>query len=702
MYITGRERKILDMLLSQSQQDEHVTIKHMAAELDVSTRTVHRDLKNIQNLLDEYNLELEKQAEGNLEITGPFESKQQFRLEMNQQTTLDYTPEERHVLILSRLLEVREPVKLIALANELGVTVATISHDLDKIEEDLSGFQLTLLRKRGYGVEIEGEESGIREAISYLIMRHMDELDFFALLRQNIQEKPNSLIDSVSEQLLGLVNKDKLTLIEQHVDSLRNELTYRLADSAYIGLVVHLALALERIQQGETINMDQDQLQKLRATKEFSIAEQLIQKLSATFSLEIPEAETGYITMHLMGAKARYKKDSLLEDSSISIAFKAKQLIANVSKRIGIDLHESERLLNDLVVHLKPSVYRLQQHMDIENTFTEQIEHDYPELFEHVEQALHQVFPEFEFPKEETAFVVMHFASALLNSEGLRGLKVLVVCSSGVGTAKILAAKLQQQFNEIETVEHRSLFDLEQLDTDAFDLVVSTIALTEFESYVHVSPVLQKKDIHKIEHTIRRVRVTSQLHKPTSKPEQDVADESLDAIRQSVAKTQRYVEALHQILENLMVKPLQAKRVEEALQQASLQLKHEGIISDPSPIVEHLLEREAIGGLGIPDTNLALYHARSSAIEQASFTMHVLEEPLTVQGMDQEEMQVHTILLMLAPEEFHEEGLEILSFISSLIVEEDDCIATLQSKQEENMIHYISNQLYQFLRKKQT
>jgi len=80
----------------------------------------------------------------------------------------------------------------------------------------------------------------------------------------------------------------------------------------------------------------------------------------------------------------------------------------------------------------------------------------------------------------------------------------------------------------------------------------------------------------------------------------------------------------------------------------------------------------------------------------------VLENPLTVQGMDQEEMQVHTILLMLAPGDFHEEGLEILSFISSLIVEEDDCITILQSKQEENMIHYISNQLYQFLRKKQT
>ncbi|KGX91206.1 BglG family transcription antiterminator [Pontibacillus marinus] len=699
MYVTGRERKILDMLLSQ--QDEPATIKHMAKELDVSTRTVHRDLKSIESLLDEYNLQLEKATEGQLEITGPFESKQAFKLELNQQTTLDYTPEERHVLILSTLLEAREPVKLIALASELGVTVATISHDLDKIEEDLSDFQLTLVRKRGYGVEIEGEESKIREAISYLIMRHMDELDFFSLLRQNIQEKPKNLVDSVSEQLLGLVNKDKLSLIEQHVDELRNELTYRLADSAYIGLVVHLALALERIQQGETINMDQEQLQKLRSAKEFSTAEKLIEKLSDTFELNIPEAETGYITMHLMGAKARYEKDTLLKDSSISIAFKTKQLIANVSKRINIDLHESERLLNDLVVHLKPSVYRLQQKMDIENTFTEQIEQDYPELFDHVEKALHEEFTGFEFPKEETAFVVMHFASALINLEGGRGLNVLVVCSSGVGTAKILAAKLQRQFKQIETVEHRSLFDLEKLDTDSFDLIVSTIALTDFESYVHVSPVLPQKDIQKIEHIIRRVQVTSQLQKAPSTPKES-GDESLDAIRQSLAKSQRYAEALNQILNNLFVKSLKATDVEGALNEASLQLKQAGIISDPSPIVEHLLEREKIGGLGIPDTHLALYHARSSAVEQASFTIHVLEEPLTVQGMDQEEMQVHTILLMLAPEDFHQEGLEILSFISSLIVEEDDCTTILQSKDEERMIHYISNQLYDFYKSKQT
>lgn len=697
MYMTGRERKILDMLLSQA--DESITIKHIAKELDVSTRTVHRDIKNIHPILEEFNLQLEKQ-DGYLVISGPFESKQQFRLEMHQQSTLDYTVEERHVLILSRLLEAKEPVKLIVLANELGVTVATISHDLDKIEEDLSGFDLTLLRKRGYGVEIEGEESSIREAISYLIMHHMDELDFFSLLRQNIQEKPKNLVDSVSEQLLGLVNKDKLTLIEQHVEELRNELSYRLADSAYIGLVVHLALALERIQQGEMINMDQDQLENLRATKEFSTAQQLIEKLSNTFDLDIPEAETGHITMHLMGAKARFKKDTMLEDSSIGIAFKAKQLITNVSKRIGVDLQQSERLLNDLVVHLKPSVYRLQHKMDIENTFTEQIQQDYPELFEHVEEALHEIFDEFEFPKEEIAFVVMHFASALLNMEGVRGLNVLVVCSSGVGTAKILAAKLQRQFTEIETVEHRSLFDLKQIDIDAYDLVVSTVALTDFDTYVHVSPVLPKRDVQKIEHTIRRVRVTTQLQKAPSKPKENRSDEPLEAIRQSVAKGQRYTEALNQILDHLMVQSLTANNVEEALEQASHQLHQKGVVSDPSPIVEHLLEREEIGGLGIPETHLALYHARSSAVEQASFTIHVLEEPLTVQGMDQENMQVHTILLMLAPEDFHEEGLEILSLISSLIVEEDDCTTILQSQNEDRMIHYLSNQLYQFYKRK--
>ncbi|WP_237458344.1 BglG family transcription antiterminator [Pontibacillus yanchengensis] len=698
--MTGRERKIIEFFL---ENEEVLSIKDIADTLEVSTRTVHRDIKGVEEVLQQFDLKLEKLSGQGLRIEGTKEAKQQVKQTVYQQKIIDYTPEERQVIILSRLLEAGDPVKLVVLANELGVTVATISNDLDKIEGDLVSSELQLIRKRGYGVQLEGEEAKIREVISYLIMEHMDELDFLTFLQQNMGDYTEDSLNKVSEQLLGLVNKEKLKAIKIHVDEVRKRLTYHLADNAYVGLVVHLALALERIQKGETIGMNQEYLNTLKSSKEYVIAEHLINKLAHTFDLSIPEAETGYITMHLMGAKARYNQGQLLEHSSLSIAFKAKQLIATVSKRMGVNLNKSERLLNDLVVHLKPSVYRLQQKMEIHNTLTEQIERDYPELFYTIEASLHHVFPQFQFPKEETAFVVMHFASALLNVENTRGLRVLVVCASGIGTAKILAAKLTKQFKEIEEVEHHSLFDLNQIDTKEYDLIISTVGLVEYEDYVQVSPILPKQDIHKIEHAIRRVQLTGQITRNNSQSvEKEEEDETLQAIRMSIESVQRYANTISQLLNGIMVQNITAPNVELTIEKAADQLQKAGIIKEKSPVVQHLMDREEIGGLGIPDTHLALFHARSDAIDQASFSIHIIDEPLTLKGMDNEDMSVHTVLLMLAPKNMHQEGLEVLSFISSLIVEDEESTNVLESKDEEKMIRYLSNQLHQFFKTKRS
>ena len=66
--------------------------------------------------------------------------------------------DERQTMILCTLYEVAGPVKLFALANELRVTEATISADLIKLEAKLTEFQLSILRKRGYGIELSGTE----------------------------------------------------------------------------------------------------------------------------------------------------------------------------------------------------------------------------------------------------------------------------------------------------------------------------------------------------------------------------------------------------------------------------------------------------------------------------------------------------------------------------------------------------------------
>lgn len=111
------------------------------------------------------------------------------------------------MIILIALLEATEPVKLLSLANDLNVTVATISHDLDKIDQMIEKYELSLIRRRGYGVEITGSESAKRRMMSELLFRHVDEHEFLSLMKESIQKKSSDTLNTVTEKLLGLVDK---------------------------------------------------------------------------------------------------------------------------------------------------------------------------------------------------------------------------------------------------------------------------------------------------------------------------------------------------------------------------------------------------------------------------------------------------------------------------------------------------------------
>ena len=117
---------------------------------------------------------------------------------------------------------------------------------------------------------------------------------------------------SVENRLLKFIDKAIIKSVENTVSTLEDALNIKLADSAYIGLVVHLALAIQRIRNNEKISMDEETLKQLSSLPEFLMAEKIITVIEEEFDINIPKDEVGYITMHLKGAKLRL--DSMAED----------------------------------------------------------------------------------------------------------------------------------------------------------------------------------------------------------------------------------------------------------------------------------------------------------------------------------------------------------------------------------------------------
>ncbi|WP_237566128.1 BglG family transcription antiterminator [Oceanobacillus massiliensis] len=697
LYVSGRQRTILNLLL---QAQGAVTVKEIAAELGVSVRTIHRDIKDLAKIASDFRLNLFKQAGIGISIQGEEQDKQKLQSAITTITTADLTPEERKAILISTLLEMNEPVKMFTLANELNVTIAAISHDLDQLEEELTAFDLKLIRKKGYGVEIEGDEAHKRAALSNLITRNIDPFEFVARLKESIQHKSDRQADTISTRLLGLVNPEKLSIIEQRVEDARDKLPYELADSGYIGLVVHLALAIERLQKGDTIQFDQAYLRQIEGTREYEIAKTIIRELEASFAMEIPDDEIGYITMHLMGAKLRTNQDYLIEDSSIDIAFKAKKLIRYVSDEMNTNLTQNNKLLNDLTAHLKPAVYRLKQRMNISNPMIKEIKRDYHEFFQILERGAIDIFPDIRFPDDEIGYLVLHFAATMLQSEKSSDINVLVICSSGIGTSKILATKLMQKFPEIKQVENKSFFDLKDSALDRYELIVSTIPLEGLDrEYILTSPMLTETEIKRIQKEIRKKRLTSA---PKASVAHTEVSEDKDFLIQ-LESMQNYSKAVLDLLKVFQVNQMEEsnqRSIQTLLESICMELEQRKIITNSENVLNKLLSRETTGGLGIPNTNLALYHTRSAGIQSPSFTIYSLKQPVVVKGMDGEDMSIRRILLMLAPEVALPEVLDVLSYLSGVIIQGQESIDLFESGSETDIKKFLSKQFHQFLKEK--
>lgn len=81
----------------------------------------------------------------------------------------------------------------------------------------------------------------------------MKEEGLFSLIKEKIHQKSSNYEDPISERLMHLVDREKLGMIEEAMKDLYPDFSLSMTDSAYVGLIVHLALAIERILQEKTL-----------------------------------------------------------------------------------------------------------------------------------------------------------------------------------------------------------------------------------------------------------------------------------------------------------------------------------------------------------------------------------------------------------------------------------------------------------------
>ncbi|UZQ82624.1 transcription antiterminator [Thermoanaerobacter sp. RKWS2] len=399
------------------------------------------------------------------------------------------------------------------LAEELYVSRVTIHKDLQSVEKWLNKFNLKLLKKPNYGIEVVGDEENWRNAVASLIVSTKEQKE----LKEFLYNDYTGRIDyRTLMQLRELFDIDYKQL-EKIVSNAESKLKFRFSDEAFISLVIHVAISIERLKHKKDVKLSKAVLNNLKQKDEYVIAQQMAKEIEAKFNVVLPESEIGYIVLHIIGTKMQQNKIEdvnleLEDEESIELAVIMSKEIINIAERaLSLDLSNDKQLLNGLILHLRPTINRLKYGLTLRNPLLNDIKENYPEIYG-VAWMTSVVFEKYlgkKVAEEEIGYIALHLGAAVERAK--KPLKALVVCTTGIGTAQLLAARLEKSFKQIEIKDIVSSVSLHESILNDIDIVISTVPIEINKPFINISPLLTQNDIKRLDEFIQALNKRSNL-----------------------------------------------------------------------------------------------------------------------------------------------------------------------------------------------
>ncbi len=666
--LTQRQREIIELLIKE---DRFFTVSEIAKKLKISNRTVSREIRDLDSYLAYFSCSIESRTGKGIRFDGREEDIKLLIDNIKKSGEIkNYTQNQRIVYILTELLNSNEPLKISNFTTDLNVTEGTISHDLDRVSERLEKYGCKLVRKPGVGLYVDATESDKRRAIVDLIYENIDETELIDIIR-NIDR----LNVETRENLVNLISKNTLYELEGLLIKNENKLKTTLNDRAYIGLLIHLAIAIDRINKGENIIIDKDYLNILKRCDEYTQAKRLAKAIEEKFDIVMPEDEIGYITMHIIGNQG--SKSGHISDDIIKIS---SEILSNAYDELGLYIKADRQSIMWLATHLQPALYRLKMKMEIRNPLLEEIKTNYTQIYNVAVKSVVPIEKELgiSIPDSEIAYIAMHIgASVERNKKNLVKYNVIVVCATGMGTATLLSTRLQNEYQNLNVVDVVSSFNLEKaIEANSVDFIISTIFLDyEKMPVVLVNPLLLSNDKKLIDDFLKNFHKADKLkEEKTSKPIEKI----------DLMGLKEYLDSILEVLKNLVVEDIQKVDSLESL------IEHISNIvgrndNEALEIRKDLFKRESLGSTVLDQYNAILLHAKSAGVDRLIFGVVRIKNPIYIEN-DGNEGKVDLALIMLAPKDINKNKLKVMSFLSSKIAEDENFLFALRNA-EKNLIH---------------
>ena len=636
-----REKLILQILLKNI--GEALSIKEIAKATKIKERTLYREIKNLEDSLQRLGIELVKEKSRYI-LKGNVSSLDSSLFETNFEDYA-YSTETRLTLILCFLI-LNGDTSIKDISEKLMLSYNTVASTITTIEKILFDYKLTLIRKKGQGIEIEGKEVDRRVLLISLLCNEISDEEFFTRLNNRDILSSNPFIKFLNFDLMKKVfyENKHLDVFNLYTDSSIKKILISLN-------VVFLRISYTtEIKENFTAQEYNSIISLLNASKEivdFDITEDIIQFL-------IKILKTCRLIEQLSYFNDKY---------SYTLVYKINLLIKYVSEKMNVDFTQDTNLSSGLIAHVESAIKRHQINLTEENDeLLEFVLKNYNELYLIIKSELLVVFDEINFNSTELSYIVIHFASSFEQIYRKNFIRALVICASGIGSSKILGSQIRKNIPEIKNLEYTIPSKVTKSLVNNYDVVISTIELEQDIDYLLIPTILKEKDISLIQERILASR--SFKRNDFVKSEDSFNIGKLGSACQIILKNTEYIVADNtknnkEILDNIFGN-------------STL------VINNKQEVVNSLLDRHNKSSVVIPNTDIALFHTLDKELAEPFIIICSLNNVLAMKDAMGEEQRVGYFIIMVSPNE--QEYTELLSQISIAILDDKIFGEALTSK----------------------
>lgn len=676
--LTPRQQFILNQLLNEGSLE----IKNLQKQFDISDKTVYREVTAINKYISKHSISIFNDSNSNLIISGNIDNMQKLKsFVKNVPIQWVLNKNQRQIMIITELLMSNEPMKASYFSTKFNVAMASISFDLDSIEHWLLSKNLFLLRKKSYGIQVEGLQWNKRNALTELFFSLKPLNELLGFFYDDKFDPSVKILFKIAfgEELTELV---KNVLKQSKLKFLKNN------DVKYFEFFIQLLISIKNSENNMSLILPSDVTNYILSSNDYEEIKELRDILNSN-GIVLPKAELAYLILYLNDYN--YSYDSKFNEIDINLDSIINELLEETSKRINIDLSSDKQLVKNLYQHFKQSINILNLGLKIINPLIDEIKEYNNNLFEAINSICKLIFSRYnlKIPPDEIGYITLHIDVAIKKYQfESKKVKTFIVCPTGMSTAKILANNLKAIFSDIDIVDIGSVFDWKNVKENAqYDLIISTFnmenkkdEIKKYSNVITVSPFLTIDDISKINEFVFNY-----------KKNKDNVPVSLSTVAISDTELVEDERIINLLLKNFQLKNVEVDSLDELINYITDDIEEVGITNNKEQIKELIFDREKKGNVVIPGSHVALIHTRSDEIITPFIGVYRLEEPLQMESIGFSIEDVDTYFVMLAKISDNNEALKLLGKISIALIENKDFIKKLRSADIESNKEIIRN-----------